>query len=90
MNEITDFDWDEFNIKKVWAHGVIPEDAEEVLYNDPLVRRTHSRRFIALGQTDEGRYLIVIYELKKPTVVRIISAWNAKLNQRRKYQKEKQ
>jgi uncharacterized DUF497 family protein len=31
-----EFDWDEANLRHVARHGVTPEEAEEVVANDPL------------------------------------------------------
>ena len=31
------FDWDESNINHIALHGVTPEEAEQVLQNDPFI-----------------------------------------------------
>ena len=32
-----EFDWDEANIGHMARHSVIPEEAEQVIFNDPVI-----------------------------------------------------
>ncbi len=36
MNPEMEFDWDEANVGHVARHGVLPEEAEQVVLNDPV------------------------------------------------------
>ena len=61
LENCTGFDWDDANTHKIWErHGVTPEEAEDVFFNEPLIVRSdvrHSKRekrYYALGQTDAG------------------------------------
>jgi len=84
--KIHSFEWDEANINHIEErHGIIPEEAEEVFFNHPLFRKTHSGRFIAYGQTDEGKYLFVVFLYKPNAVVRVITARNMDSRERRYY-----
>lgn len=74
------FDWDAGNSDKNWLrHEVRGAEAEQALLNTPLVVNVTSRhgaaepRFIALGQTDAGRPLTVVFTVRG-TRVRVISA----------------
>ena len=74
------FEWDEGNSAKNWLrHEVQQVEAEQALLNTPLVvnvTSTHGAaepRFIALGQTDAGRLLTVVFTVRG-TKVRVISA----------------
>lgn len=75
----TGFDWDEGNLdKNLLKHDVDFWEAEEVFFNRPLVvhpdaaHSTSEPRFIALGRTDAGRRLFLVFTLRK-TLIRVIS-----------------
>ena len=70
---ISGFEWDKANIEHIARHQVVPEEAEEVFLNRHIVRNTRDGRYQAFGQTDEGRYLLVVYIQKKGRI-RIITA----------------
>lgn len=87
----TGFDWDEGNTRKNWVkHGVSIQEAEEIFFNQPLVvaeDEKHSQkeeRHYALGKTDAGRHLFVVYALRK-NLIRIISARNMSRKERKIY-----
>lgn len=47
-------------------HHISADEVEEVFYNDPLLRVSNSqpnepKRYLAFGQTDEGRFLMVVF-----------------------------
>lgn len=67
------FDWDDENIEHIALHGVDIVEAEAVLDNRPLVLRTQDDKYLAYGQSDEGRYLLVVF-VRKPALIRVISA----------------
>lgn len=88
MFEIDQFVWDQGNIHKPKRHGITPEEAEEVFYNNPYFRKTYGNRYLALGQTDAGRYLLVVFEYKSRSV-RIVTAREMKFSERRLYLRER-
>ncbi len=53
------FWWDDLNVDHIAEYGVEPFEAEEVVDNRPLTMRAAEGKYIAYGQTDSGRYLIV-------------------------------
>ena len=59
-----DFDWDEANIGHVARHRVLPEEAEQVILNNPLDLGMESaegeERCVSLGATSRGRVLLVV------------------------------
>ena len=74
------FEWDAGNSAKNWRrHQVRQAEAEQTLLNRPLVVAAdlkHSQkepRFIALGQTEAGRNLAVVFTIRGKRV-RVISA----------------
>uniref|UniRef100_Q01SA5 BrnT family toxin n=1 Tax=Solibacter usitatus (strain Ellin6076) TaxID=234267 RepID=Q01SA5_SOLUE len=85
------FDWDEANAQKNWQrHRVTPEEAEDVFFNEPLVVRSdvrHSKeekRYYALGQTSDGRYLFVAFTVRA-SLVRVISVRDMNRRERGTY-----
>jgi uncharacterized protein len=86
------FQWDSANAEKVWArHRVAPAESEEVFFNRPLVvgdDREHSAsedRLYALGQTDAGRLLFVVFTIRD-RLIRVISARDMSRKERKVYQ----
>ena len=80
--KIVGFDWDEGNSRKnVEKHLVSQAEAEQIFFNSPLLLLPDPRhsseepRMHALGQTDEGRHLLVVFTARgNGTLIRIISA----------------
>lgn len=68
------FEWDQRNIDHLADHEVEPDEAEAVLDNDPLILRTGDGKYLAYGQTDEGRYLLVVFVRKPGPLVQVITA----------------
>jgi hypothetical protein len=78
---IAGFEWDAGNTRKNEKHGVSMAEAEQVLFNVPLLLlddEKHSQqeaRHHALGQTDTGRLLHLTFTLRKAgRLIRVISA----------------
>jgi uncharacterized DUF497 family protein len=79
---IAGFDWDTANRDKCERHGV-PVATIEALFRQPLATfpdPAHSlaeTRFKAIGRTDAGRYLLIVFTLRvyeDETFIRPISA----------------
>ncbi|WP_454745929.1 BrnT family toxin [Ciceribacter selenitireducens] len=77
---ISGFDWDEGNWPKCAKHGLTKREIEQVfenrpsVYPDPSSNEVRSR---AIGRTDEGRYVFVVFTLRRittETYIRPISA----------------
>ena len=75
--EPTDFEYD-FERDKLWAHRITLMEAIECFYNDYQVRKNKSfvDRFQLQGETNGGRKLKIIFQLKPNNVVRIITGWD--------------
>jgi uncharacterized protein len=76
----TGFEWDAGNATKSWTkHTVSQSECEQVFFHAPLVlaadpaHSAREARYFALGQTDEGRPLLVVFTLRG-SLVRVISA----------------
>lgn len=84
--KISRFGWDARNIGHIEErHGFSPEEAEEVFFGRPVVRKVRGGRFAAYGQTEEGRYLTVIFRLKPGGVIRVVTARDMNSWERRYY-----
>ena len=91
LAECIGFQWDEGNSEKNWiAHQVTRAECEQVFLNRPLVvgdDREHSQyepRFHALGLTNEGRGLFIVFTVRND-LIRVISARNMSRAERRVY-----
>ena len=52
---VSGFEWDDDNIFHIERHAFTPEAVEEVFAGDHKVRQTRQKRYIALGETLDGR-----------------------------------
>jgi hypothetical protein len=74
---ISDFEWDEGNALHLQlGHGIEPEEAEEAFANKPLFRRTKKGHYTVFGQTLEGRYLTLVFQMKPGGVARTMTGWD--------------
>ena len=77
---INGFAWDEGNWPKCGKHGVSRQDIEQVLLGAPAVMpdpHPDEPRMRAIGKTDLGRYVFLVFMLRKTdhkTLLRPISA----------------
>jgi uncharacterized protein len=76
----TGFEWDEGNAFKNWEkHQVRQAECEQLFFNDPLVVMEDAKysdaepRFFALGCSDTGRPLFVVFTVRI-SHIRVISA----------------
>ena len=88
------FDWDKGNIKKNWErHRVTHIECEEIFFNRPFMVKEdepHSGvedRYYVLGNTDNGRYLFVVFTIRH-NKIRIISARDMNKKERRLYNEQ--
>ena len=96
LDKIEGFDWDVGNSRKSEEkHGVTPAEVEQIFFNDPVFitpdeRHSESeQRYRALGETANGRLLMVIFTLRRSgTLVRVISARNMNTKERKLYEQE--
>ena len=72
--EPAELEWDERYLDHIARHRIGPDEAEAVLDNNPLVLRTADGKYLAYGQTDGGRYLLVVFVRKSKLVLRVITA----------------
>ena len=85
------FEWDEGNLLKNWEkHRVSASECEQVFFNHPLVASLDERhsgsevRHYALGATDAGRRLFVVFTVCQKRI-RVISARDMNRRERKVY-----
>jgi uncharacterized DUF497 family protein len=94
FDNLVGFDWDEGNKQKNWEkHQVDYRECEEVFFNKPLLiddDKNHSsqeHRYYALGRTDIGRTLFLVFTVRN-NKVRIISARDQSRKERKTYERQ--
>jgi uncharacterized DUF497 family protein len=82
------FEWDRGNLRKIRAHRIMREEAEQALLNDPIPVYEQDvegePRFVYYGETDRGRLLAVIVT-ERAGNVRVVTAYQLDAGQRRDY-----
>lgn len=81
--------WDRANIRHQATHGVSPTEAEQCYRNDPLVVEEQftkgEERWLALGESDEGRRLALVFTYRE-SKVGVITAFPMSREQRALYE----
>ena len=84
------FQWDAGNSDKNWRRHLVSQlEAEQVFFNQPLVVQASARsavesRFFALGRTESGRELTVVFTIRGK-LARVISARPMSRRERKTY-----
>jgi uncharacterized DUF497 family protein len=80
--------------KLAWKHQVDPEEVEEALKNQPKIRfvekgeRKGEDVYMALSQTEAGRYLAILFIYKKTKEALIVSTRDMADKERKQYGKK--
>ncbi len=92
---IDDFIWLPDIIEKlIVKHNITQDEAEEVFFNRPKFRfvekghRKGENVYSALGQSDSGRYVIVLFIYKNKNLALILSARDMDKKERKRYEKK--
>jgi len=90
-SNLVGFDWDEGNKQKNWEkHKVDYRECEEVFFNAPLLisedmkHSSQEKRYHALGRSDAGRALFLVFTIRN-NKIRIISARDQSKKERKIY-----
>ena len=83
-----DFDWNEANRTRIAEHGISPDEAEQVVKNQPVDATLQTlggeERIVQVGETDTRRILVVVTTWRREKV-RVITAFPANVRMRRFY-----
>jgi uncharacterized DUF497 family protein len=85
---ISGFEWDEDNVPHIEKHSFTPEEVEEVFAGDHRVRRARLKRYIALGETLDGRLAFVVFRRLPGGLVRVITARDMEDGERRLFRRK--
>jgi len=85
---ISGFDWDDDNLFHVARHEFTPEEVEEVFAGNHKVRRARQKRYIALGETLDGRLAFVVFRRLSAGRVRVITARDMEASERRLFRRK--
>jgi uncharacterized DUF497 family protein len=87
------FEWDPAKAAaNLEVHRVSFSEASTVFFDDFALTRedphaSGEQRFVALGLSDTGNLLVVVYTYRKADILRVISAWKANRRQRLEYER---
>jgi uncharacterized DUF497 family protein len=91
LKECVGFQWDDGNVDKNFlSHQVTKSECEQIFFNQPLFINDddkHSEfevRYYALGKTDEGRKLFIIFTVRE-NLIRVISARDMSKKEKKVY-----
>lgn len=79
--------WTSDRIEHVEQHGISVEEVEEVCQTDYWIRRGRRRRYLAYGQTESGRYLLVVLKPESGGKFKVITARDMTDSERRLYRR---
>ena len=95
--QVDGFDWNEGNLSKNQrTRGIVPETIESVFRNSPWVapdikHSSREDRFLAVGKSSDGRYMIVAFTFRTNGYLRLIRPISARYMHKkeiRKYEEE--
>ena len=94
--EVAGFDWDEGNRSKCQKHGVSEAAIESVFRSSiavlPDPRHSKSEeRFQAIGKSDDGRWIFLVFTLRKQRGTRLVRPISARFMHKKEvehYEKE--
>lgn len=82
------FEWDRNNLRKIRAHRIGREEAQQALLNDPIAVYEQDvegeLRFVYYGETTAGRLLAIIVT-ERGGNLRVITAYPLDAGQKRDY-----
>ena len=85
---IAGFEWDEENVAHIGRHRFAPEEVEEVFAGDHRIRRAGQGRYLALGETLDGRLALVVFQRLSKGLVRVITARDMDESERRLFRRK--
>jgi hypothetical protein len=92
---IDDFIWLPDIVEKLYVkHHVTIDEAEEIFFDRPRYRfiesghREGENVYSGCGQTESGRYLIIVFIYKSSNMALILSAHDMDKDERRRYERK--
>jgi len=69
-------------------HAFSPEEVEEVFAGNHKIGRTREKRYIALGETLDGRLAFVVFQRLSGGLVRVITARDMEASERQLFRRK--
>jgi uncharacterized DUF497 family protein len=85
---ISEFEWDDYNLLHIERHQFTPEEVEEVFAGDHRIRRTREKRYLALGETLDGRLAFIVFRRLPRGRIRVITARDMDRAERRQFRRK--
>jgi uncharacterized DUF497 family protein len=86
--EMTVFEWDKHNLRKIRAHRIKPEEVEQGLSNHPILIYEQNvegePRYVYYCETDSGRLLAVVM-VERGEKIRAVTAYDLDAGQKKDY-----
>ncbi len=84
--KISGIQWDDVNLEHIIIkHGLNPKEVEDVCFEQHYACPAKYNRKVIYGQTEGGKYVMVILERLYDSVFRLITARGMKRGEQRKY-----
>ena len=80
-------EWDEESVDHIARHSVEPEEVEELLARRHLWHRGRAGRYVALGRSVAGRYLMAVLARRASGVYRVVTARDMTDWERKRFRK---
>lgn len=84
---IFELSWDNRNEEHIDRHGVVPEEANQVVWNRAYITRGRRHTYRVLGPTDAGRLLPLVVARHGGGFWYVVTARNADDRERREYRR---
>lgn len=82
---ISGFDWDDDNVLHIERHQFSPDEVEEVFAGEYKLRRARQDRYIALGETLDGRLAFIVFRRLSGGLIRVVTARDMGNRERRQF-----
>ena len=89
--KIQNISWDQETVDHIANHSVLPEEVEEILFNDydvPIILRGRDNKYLTYGETESGRLLFVVW-VSRHRKTRIVTARDMTKKEKQFYRKRK-
>lgn len=86
---IRGLDWDDWNKTRIARHEVTPEEVEQVIEGEFIVRPGKQGRLLIIGPTLAARILLVVLEPEGEDIYYPVTARSVDRKERRIYREEK-
>ena len=81
--ELSELQWDEFNVSHIEKHGVTMIEIQEACLNQIDVLAGYDGREMLFGKTNDGRYVTVILAIKTKNIYYVVTARDTSKKERR-------